>query len=103
MLSAPSLLMASALRDSEIRYDASGNPALEKARQRGRIDACLAAVIAIGLAELHCRASASNSCRGSKSRSCRKTVVLWATAWISCLLNDLEQSHSIRHGGFKPP
>ena len=39
-----------------------------------------------------CRASASNSCRGSKSRSCRKTVVLWATAWISCLLNDLEQS-----------
>ena len=50
-----------------------------------------------------CRASASNSCRGSKSRSCRKTVVLWATAWISCLLNDLEQSHSIRHGGSSRP
>ena len=44
--------MASALRDSEIRYDGSGNPALEKGRQRGRIDACSAAVIAVGLAEL---------------------------------------------------
>ena len=51
--SAPSLLMASALRDSEIRYDGSGNPALEKGRQRGRIDACSAAVIAAGLAEAH--------------------------------------------------
>ena len=30
-------------------------------------------------------------------------MVLWATAWNSCLFNDLQQSHSIRHGGFKPP
>ena len=53
VLSAESLLMASALRDSEIRYDGSGNPALEKGRQRGRINACSAAVIAVGLAEAH--------------------------------------------------
>ena len=53
VVAAESLLMASALRDSEIRYDSGGNPALEKGRHRGRIDACSAAVIAVGLAEAH--------------------------------------------------
>ena len=46
-----SLLLTSAIRDSEIRRDASGNPALGKARLNGRIDALSAAVIAAGLAE----------------------------------------------------
>ena len=46
-----SLLMASAIKESSVRYDGSGNPALEKARSRGRIDALSAAVIAAGLAE----------------------------------------------------
>jgi len=48
-----SLLMASAIKESSIRRDGAGNPALDKHRQRGRIDALQAAVIAAGLAELH--------------------------------------------------
>ena len=43
-----SLLMEQAIRDSAVRRDANGNPALEKGRQRGRIDALAAAVLAIG-------------------------------------------------------
>ena len=50
---APSLLMASAISESSIRFDASGNPALEKGRARGRIDALASAVIACGLAAIH--------------------------------------------------
>ena len=46
-------LMASAISESAIRRDGSGNPALEKGRQRGRIDPLSAAVIACGLAERH--------------------------------------------------
>ena len=46
-----SLLLASAIADSSIRRDVSGNPALSKARTHGRIDALSAAVIACGLAE----------------------------------------------------
>lgn len=48
-----SLVMRSAIANSSIRYDGAGNPALEKARQRGRIDALSAMVIAAGLAEIH--------------------------------------------------
>ena len=44
-------LMAHAISESAIRRDGSGNPALERGRQRGRIDALSAAVIAAGLAE----------------------------------------------------
>ena len=44
-------LMAHAISESAIRRDGSGNPALEKGRQRGRIDPLSAAVIAAGLAE----------------------------------------------------
>ena len=45
------LLLTSAIAESEVRRDVSGNPALHKARQHGRIDALSAAVIAAGLAE----------------------------------------------------
>ena len=47
---AESLLLASAVRESAIRRDGAGNPALDKHRERGRIDALSAAVIATGLA-----------------------------------------------------
>ena len=50
---APSLVMANAIAESSIRYDASANPALDKARSRSRTDALSAAVIASGLAALH--------------------------------------------------
>ena len=45
------LLLASAIAESSIRRDVSGNPAIAKAREHGRIDALSAAVIACGLAE----------------------------------------------------
>ena len=47
------MLMAHAISESPIRRDGSGNPALEKNRQRGRIDPLSAAVIACELAERH--------------------------------------------------
>lgn len=43
-----SLLLRSAVAGSALRYDANGNPALEKARQRGRVDALASAVLAVG-------------------------------------------------------
>ena len=46
-----SLVMASAIKESAIYRDRLGNPALHKARTRGRIDALSAGVIAVGLAE----------------------------------------------------
>lgn len=49
--SPPNLALESAIAESELRFDPAGNPALEKARHRGRIDALQAAVIAVGLAE----------------------------------------------------
>ena len=45
-------LLAHAISESSVRRDSSGNPALAKGRDRGRIDALQAAVIACGLAEL---------------------------------------------------
>ena len=45
------LLLASAIADSIIRYDGNGNPALDKARRKGRIDALSAAVLAVGAGE----------------------------------------------------
>ena len=50
---ASSLLMASAISESAIDFDAIGNPRLDKGRARGRIDALSATVIAAGLAALH--------------------------------------------------
>ena len=49
---AENLLMTSAIKNSVIRRDASGNPALDKGKQRGRIDPLSALVIASGLSEL---------------------------------------------------
>ena len=48
----PNLAIESAIAESEIRRDPGGNPALEKSRKRGRIDALQASVIALGLAEI---------------------------------------------------
>ena len=47
-----SLLLESAIKESVIRRDAAGNPALDKARKCARIDALSAFVIAEGLAEI---------------------------------------------------
>lgn len=49
---AESLLLRSAISESMIRRDPGGNPALDKRRQNGRIDALSAAVIAAGLGEI---------------------------------------------------
>ena len=48
-----SLLLRSAIAESIIRRDAAGNPAVDKRRSNGRIDALSAAVIACGLGEIH--------------------------------------------------
>ena len=45
---APSLLMESAIAECAIGRDTNGNPRLDKARSRGRIDALQAAVLAVG-------------------------------------------------------
>ena len=47
---APNLSLASAIRESTIRRDGNGNPAIDQARARGRIDTLSAAVLAIGAA-----------------------------------------------------
>ena len=45
--------MVSAITESRLRYDGNGNPALDKGRQKGRIDALSAAVLAVGLGSRH--------------------------------------------------
>ena len=52
LVTAESLLLRSAINESVIRRDAAGNPALDKRRHHGRIDALSATVIACGLGEL---------------------------------------------------
>ena len=49
----PSMMMQAAIADSKVDRDARGNPALNKARRLGRIDALSAGVIAAGLSEIH--------------------------------------------------
>ena len=46
-----SLLLESAISESRLRRDGNGNPSLDKRRQRGRIDALSAAVLATGAGE----------------------------------------------------
>ena len=46
-----SLSLSTAIANSAVRRDANGNPGLDKAKSRGRIDTLSAAVIASGLAE----------------------------------------------------
>ncbi len=48
---APSVSLVTAIAKSTIRRDGNGNPGLDKATSRGRIDVLAAAVIAAGLAE----------------------------------------------------
>ena len=48
---APNLSLVTAIAKSTIRRDGNGNPGLDKANSRGRIDVLSAAVIAAGLAE----------------------------------------------------
>lgn len=53
VLSTPgSTMLEAAVASSVLRYDSSGNPALDKASNNSRIDALSASVIACGLAEL---------------------------------------------------
>ena len=47
-----SVMLEAAIANSVIRYDVAGNPALDKAGDKARIDALSAAVIAAGLREL---------------------------------------------------
>lgn len=46
-----SFLLENAIAESVIRYDPNGNPALDKRRKAGRIDALSAAVLAVGAGE----------------------------------------------------
>ena len=47
-----SLMLASAVAGSKLRYDGAGNPALDKQGGLSRIDSLSAAVIAAGLSEI---------------------------------------------------
>lgn len=51
-IGAGDLALRAAVREASLRFDGAGNPALDKSRQKGRIDALQAAVIACGLGEL---------------------------------------------------
>ena len=51
LLMLESLAFATAVSNSSLRRDGNGNPGLDKATSRGRIDLLSAAVIAAGLAE----------------------------------------------------
>ena len=44
----PNLSLASAIKESTIRRDGNGNPAVDQSRSRGRIDVLSAAVLAVG-------------------------------------------------------
>ena len=48
---AENLSLGTAISKSTVRYDGNGNPGLDRANSRGRIDVLSAAVIAAGLAE----------------------------------------------------
>ena len=44
----PNMSLASAIKESTLRRDANGNPALDRARSAGRIDVLSAAILAVG-------------------------------------------------------
>ena len=46
----PNLSLSSAIKESTIRRDGNGNPAVDRARTAGRIDVLSAAVLAVGAA-----------------------------------------------------
>ena len=47
---APNLSLASAIKESTLRRDSNGNPAVDRARRSGRIDVLSAAILAVGAA-----------------------------------------------------
>ena len=51
LMMSESLALVTAISKSTLRRDGNGNPGLDKAHSRGRIDVLSAAVIACGLAE----------------------------------------------------
>ena len=55
------LLVESAIEGSALAMDKAGNPSLDKARSRARIDVLQAGVIAVGLGERWLAESASRS------------------------------------------
>ena len=59
-----SLMLESAIANSSIARDSSGNPKLAKDKQAGRIDALAAAVIACGLSELNKQVESPSSYHG---------------------------------------
>ena len=61
-------LLASAVKDSKVRRDLGGNPALDKQNHSGRIDCLQAAVIAAGLA------STLSPARPRRQRAC---ALIW--------------------------
>ena len=50
MATAPNLSLATAIKESTLRRDGNGNPAVDRARSAGRIDVLSAAVLAVGAA-----------------------------------------------------
>lgn len=55
------LVMESAIMESSLTYDEAGNPKLDKRRQRGRIDALSAGVLAVAMGERYRRKPAEAS------------------------------------------
>ena len=53
-------LLEAAISESVIAYDSNGNPSLQKGRQKGRIDALQAAVLAVGLGSRRLEAERSS-------------------------------------------
>ena len=49
----PSLSLASAIKESTLRRDGNGNPAIDRARSCGRIDVLSAAILAVGAGAKH--------------------------------------------------
>ena len=49
----PNLSLASAIKESTIRRDGNGNPAIDRARSHGRIDVLSAAILAVGAGAKH--------------------------------------------------
>ena len=48
-----SLAVESAIRESTLRRDGNGNPAIDRARSHGRIDVLSAAILAVGAGAKH--------------------------------------------------
>ena len=49
----PNLSLASAIKESTLRRDGNGNPAIDRARSHGRIDVLSAAILAVGAGAKH--------------------------------------------------